>query len=147
MTNTYLIMSNLIDQLNIEHQQIALTLTQVKQIGIISNEGNTKLLSVKAMFMKHLQKENEELYPILNIYAKNNKILKNNMQVLSLEMKTIIEKTARFYQKYEGSGYGSQFNLDFGNLCSVLFQRFSKEEQILYSEYIKIKNLSKPLVK
>ncbi len=140
-------MSNLIDQLKSEHQQIALTLTEINQPEIITNEGKSKLLSVKTMFFKHLQKENEELYPILNLYAKNNKVLKNNMQVLSLEMKTIIEKTARFYQKYEDSGYGLEFNLDFGNLLSTLFQRFSKEEQVLYAEYIKIMNSSKTPVK
>ena len=142
-----LIMNNLIDQLKAEHQEISLLLTEIKKSGILTDEAHSKLISVKSMILKHLQKENEELYPVLNLRAKNNKILKNNMQVLSLEMKTIIEKIARFYQKYEDSGYGIEFNLDFGNLFNLILQRFSNEERVLYAEYIKIMNASKSAVK
>ncbi len=140
-------MSTLIDQLKSEHQEIALALTEVKKSGIITNDGHIKLITIKEMILKHLQKENEELYPFLNLHAKNNKILRNNMQVLSVEMKTIIEKLARFYQKYEESGFSPEFNMEFGNLFNLIIQRFSKEEKVLYAEYLKIMNQTKSGVK
>lgn len=139
-------MSTLINQLKLEHQDISLILTEVNKLGVFTHGGQLKLEIVKKMFFKHLQKENEELYPILNLEAKNNKILKNNMQALSLEMKSIIENTAKFFQKYEGVTNNLEFSLDFGNLFSMLVQRFVKEEKVLYSEYIRIKSSVKSIL-
>jgi hypothetical protein len=67
------------------------------------------------------------------------------MQALSIEMKSIVEKAAKFFQRFEGSEYGNEFNLDFGNLFTTLHQRFAKEEKVLYSEFTRIKNSTKKI--
>ena len=136
-------MSDLINQLKSEHQQISLILTEVNNLGITTYEGQIKLISVKNLLFKHLQKENEELFPVLNAAAKNNRVLKTNMQVLSLEMRTITGETAHFFQKHEGCGAVMEFNRDFIKIFTLLLQRFAKEEKVLYSEYIRIKRLVK----
>ena len=66
-------MSELIEEFKVEHSKILALLNEVKKLGIHSEEGRSRLLSAKESLMEHLNKENEQLYPILRKEAEHNK--------------------------------------------------------------------------
>ena len=51
-------MSALIEELKREHSEILAILNEVKELGILSKEGQAKLMSIKASLLEHLWNEN-----------------------------------------------------------------------------------------
>ena len=58
-------MSALIEELKREHAKIIAMLNEVKELGILSKEGQSRLMSAKKSLLAHLKKEDEQLYPVL----------------------------------------------------------------------------------
>ena len=58
-------MSALIEEFKREHSEIIAILNEAKELGILSKEGQVKLMSVRANLLEHLWNENERLYPVL----------------------------------------------------------------------------------
>jgi len=58
-------MSILIEELKKEHSEIIATLNEVKELGILSKEGQDKLMSLEVSLLAHLGIEDDQLYPAL----------------------------------------------------------------------------------
>ncbi|MFQ5962816.1 MAG: hemerythrin domain-containing protein [Candidatus Scalinduaceae bacterium] len=71
-------MTVLIEELKKEHSEIVAALNEVKELGILSKEGQVKLMSAKAHLLTHLKKEDEQLYPALRKEAEHNESLKKH---------------------------------------------------------------------
>ena len=52
-------MSALIEELKREHTKIIDMLNEVKELGILSKEGQARLMSAKKCLVEHLKKEDE----------------------------------------------------------------------------------------
>jgi hypothetical protein len=128
-------MSILIEELKKEHSGIIATLNEVKKLGILSKEGQDKLISVQTSLIAHLEMEDDQLYPILRKQAENNKDLKNTLDLFEMDMENVSTIVQEFFDKYSEEFSGEKLQEDFENLFAALSKRISNEEAALYEEY------------
>ena len=79
-------MSTLIEDFKRDHSGIVDTLHEVKECGILTKEGQAKLMSVKAALLKHLKDEDEKFYPVLLREAEQNKKLKEELEKFAKDL-------------------------------------------------------------
>ena len=132
-------MSKLVDELKREHSAIVETLNKVKSLRITSEEGQNTLLAAKSGLLAHLNKEDEQLYPVLNNAAESDAVLKRTLDTFAKDMDEISKVALEFFEKYSTGGSGIEFAKDFGRLYAALSQRISKEENIIYAKYDELK--------
>ena len=128
-------MSILIEELKKEHSGIIATLNEVRKLGILSKEGQDKLISVQTSLIAHLEMEDDQLYPILRKQAENNKDLKNTLDLFEMDMENVSTIVQEFFDKYSEEFSGEKLQEDFENLFAALSKRISNEEASLYEEY------------
>ena len=128
-------MSILIEELKKEHSGIIATLNEVKKLGILSKEGQDKLISVQTSLIAHLEMEDDQLYPILRKQAENNKDLKNTLDLFEMDMENVSTIVQEFFDKYSEKFSGEKLQEDFEKLFASLSKRISNEEAALYEEY------------
>ena len=128
-------MSALIEELKKDHSEIVATLNEVKKLGILSKEGQTKLLSVKESLLAHLRKEDGQLYPALKKGAEHNKDLKNTLDLFAMDMENVSRVVLEFYDKYSEGSLGEEFEREFEKLFASINSRIRNEEEALYDEY------------
>ncbi len=128
-------MSVLIEELKKDHSKIIDLLKEVKELGIRSKEGQAKLLSAKAHLLTHLNKEDEQLYPVLRKKAEKNKQLQDALDLCVIDMENVSRVVQEFFDKYSRGVSGKEFPEEFENLFEVIGKRIRNEEDILYDEY------------
>lgn len=129
-------MSKLTEELKNEHAVVAAGLEKIKKTGISSKEGKDILFSLKEALLKHLKKEDEQLYPVLKKAAQNNPGLARTLSYLSEDMAEVTTMALQFFEKYDqGQTAGMEFFSELGKLFALLGDRIRKEEAILYPEY------------
>lgn len=132
-------MSALIEEFKKEHSEILALLNEVKQLGIHSPEGRSKLMSAKNYLLEHLRKENEELYPVLNKEAKDNKELQNELDMFAIDPEHLTSVVHEFFDEYSRGDTDKDFQINFESLFASLNARIRNEEESLYHEYDDIK--------
>ncbi len=129
-------MSALIDKLKKEHSEIVATLNEVKELGILSKEGLAKFLSARAHLLAHLQKEDNQLYPVLRKEAEKDKQLKLILDSLAMGMEDVSRVMLEFFDKcFRGEIPDKERQKEFENISVVLSKRIRSEEDILYKLY------------
>jgi hypothetical protein len=129
-------MSVLIDELKKDHSEIVDTLNEVKKLGILSKEGQSKLMSVKECLLTHIKKEDEQLYPVLKKEAENNKQLESALDLCAIDMENVSRIVLEFFDKYSRRAFSdTELQREFENLFTALDKRIKDEEDILYGEY------------
>jgi hypothetical protein len=128
-------MSVLIEELKKDHIEIVDLLKEVKELGILSKEGQAKLLSAKAHLLKHLNKEDEQLYPVLRKKAEKNEQLKDALDLCVIDMENVSSIVQEFFDKYSRGVSGKELQEEFEKLFVALDKRVRNEEAILYDEY------------
>lgn len=132
-------MSELIDELKKDHEEILETVAEIMKLGIASKEGQDILSTAKAKLLEHLKKEDERLYPALFKASENNKDLKWTLDTFANDMKSISKTAIDFFEKYAKGGSRAEFSKDFGRVVGLLKVRIPKEERYIYAEYDKLK--------
>ncbi len=128
-------MSALIEEFKREHSEIINILNEAKELGILSKEGQVKLMSVKASVLEHLWNENERLYPVLWKAAEKNRDLKDVLDLFAIEMDEVSRVAQEFFDKYYGGVVGEDFPGEFEEFYASISKRIKDEENILYKEY------------
>ena len=128
-------MSVLIEELKKDHSEIVDLLKEVKELGILSKEGQAKLLSAKAHLLTHLNKEDEQLYPVLRKKAEKNKQLEDALDLCVIDMENVSRVVQEFFDKYSRGVSGKELQKEFEDLFVALDKRVRNEEDILYDEY------------
>ena len=128
-------MANLIEELKNEHSAIVKTLKKARDLVITSSEGQSTLHDAKDAFIKHLKKEDEQLYPVLIKAAEQNSELKAILESFMKDMDEVSKTTMLFFDKYSKGGEGIEFAKEFGRLYITLSRRIHKEEEIIYAKY------------
>ena len=128
-------MTILIEELKKEHSEIIATLNEVKKLGILSKEGQDKLMAVQTSLLAHLEMEDDRLYPVLRKEAVHNKDLKNTLDLFEMDMENVSTIVREFFDKYSEEFSGKELPEDFENLLAALNKRISNEEASLYEEY------------
>ncbi len=134
-------MSNLTNELKNEHKKILEVFTDLQKLGLTSNKSEQLLFKSKELILKHLEKEDRELYPFLFEKAKNDAKLKRTLNIYAKEMDKITLFVNEFYQKYEESNkLRSNFTDNLIKLTVILKDRIRREEIALYKAYDKYQN-------
>ncbi len=128
-------MSALIEEFKREHSETLAILNEVKELGILSKEGQAKLMSIKASLLEHLWNENERLYPVLWKEAEHNKDLKELLDLFAIEMEDVSRVVQEFFDKYHGGIIDEDFPRGFERLFTAISKRIMNEEDILYGVY------------
>ncbi len=131
-------MSELIEEFKRDHAEIMAILNEVKELGILSKEGQAKLISIKEHLLAHLKKEDEKLYPALRKEAEDNERLRNTLDLFALDMETVSSVVQEFFDKYSGGEIDENFSVNFESLSVTLSTRIMNEEDALYEEYEEI---------
>ncbi len=131
-------MSALIEELKREHSEIVVTLNEVKELGILSKEGQAKLMSAKVSLLAHIKKEEDQFYPVLRKEAEINKQLESILDLLAGGMMDVSRVALEFFDKYSSGVSEKEFSKELVNLFVALGKRIRNEEDILYKEYDKI---------
>ncbi len=128
-------MSALIEEFKREHAKIFDMLNEVKGLGILSKEGQAKLMFIKAHLLAHLKMEDEKLYPVLRKEAEDNERLKNTLDLFAMDMEKVSSVVQRFFDKYSEGEIDENFSIYFESLFAALSARIRNEEDALYKEY------------
>ena len=131
-------MSALIDEFKRDHAKIIDMLNEVKKLGILSKEGQARLMSIKVHLQAHLKKEDVTFYPLLYKVAEENEKLKSTLDLFAMDMENVSEIVREFFEKYSEGFSGikpEELQEDFENLLAALKKRISNEEESLYEEY------------
>lgn len=128
-------MTILIEELKKEHSELIAALNEVKKLGILSKEGQDKLMSVQTSLLAHLEMEDDQLYPKLRKQAENSKDLKNTLDLFEMDMENVSTIVREFFDKYSEEFSGEELSEDFEKLFAALSKRISNEEDSLYEEY------------
>ncbi len=131
-------MSALIEEFKREHSEIVTILNEVKELGILSKEGQAKLMSIKASLLEHLWNENERIYPVLWKEAERNKDLKELLDLFAIEMEDVSKVVQQFFDKFHEGTLDKYFPHEFEEIFAAISKRIKNEEEILYGEYEKI---------
>jgi hypothetical protein len=131
-------MSALIDEFKKDHSEIIDTLKEIKELGVLSEEGQAKLISAKESLLEHLRKEDELLYPVLRKEAEHNEKLKELLDVFAKDMENVSRVVMDFFDKYSEDVIDSAVTDEFEHLFAAFRNRIRHEEDILYEEHEKI---------
>ncbi len=132
-------MSALIDEFKKEHSEIMAILKEVKELGIHSEEGRSKLMSAKDHLLEHLHNENEQLYPVLKKEAEHNKTLQDELDIFAIDPEYLTRVVTEFFDEYSGGAVDKDFQINFDSLFAALNARIRNEEESLYMEYENIR--------
>ncbi len=131
-------MSILIEELKKEHSEILAALNEVKELGILSKEGQDKLMSLEVSLLAHLEMEDDELYPTLRKEAEHYNSIKDTLDLFAIDMENVSKIVREFFEKYSEGFSGmdiKEISEDFENLLAALTKRIGNEEESLYEEY------------
>ncbi len=131
-------MSALIEEFKREHSEIVETFKEVEELGILTKEGQAKLLSVKQSLIEHLKEEDEKFYPVLRRASEHNKKLKEVLEVFAKDLDSVSRFVFGFFDRYDKGFLGEGLSRDFETLFMVIRNRMENEENILYEEYNKL---------
>ncbi len=126
----------LIEELQNEHLGLSETLNKIKALGSSSEKGKELLFSLKSALLVHLEKEDDQLYPVLNNAAKKDLHLKETLNTFAIDMEKISTTALQFFDKYSlRNSISKDFSYDFGTLFAMLSQRIKREEKYIYPSY------------
>ena len=131
-------MSALIEEFKRDHAKIIAMLNEVKELGILSKEGQAKLMFIKEHLLAHIKKEDEKLYPVLRKEAEDNERFKNTLDLFAMDMEKVSSVVQRFFDKYSEGVFDEEFPAEFESLSASLSARIRNEEDALYEEYEEI---------
>ena len=135
-------MSILIEELKKEHSEILAALNEVKQLGILSEEGQDKLMSLEVSLLAHLEMEDDQLYPALKKEAEHSNSIKDTLELFAIDMENVSKTVREFFEKYSEGFSGmdiKELSEEFDNLLAALTKRIRNEEESLYEEYEALK--------
>ncbi len=134
-------MSVLIEGFKKEHSEFVKTLKEIKELGVHTKEGHTKLMSLLPALLDHLWNEDEQLYPVLRKAPEHNKVLKEVLSLFVNGLEAIHGEILDFIEKYSGGVIDSTFQKEYERLFDFLNRRIQYEEHVLFDEYEKLKEL------
>jgi hypothetical protein len=128
-------MSALVKEFKSEHSKITNVLSEVREFGIQTKEGQAKLMSAKAILIEHLKKEDEKFYPVLLREAEQNKKLKEGLEVFKKDLESVSRIVFGFFDDFDKGVLGARLLKEFEILFMVIRNRMWNEENYLYVEY------------
>ncbi len=128
-------MSRLIEELKEEHQLITAALTKMRSLYINSKEGREALMSLESTLLSHIQKEDEQLYPVLRKEAEKDEYLKRTLDLFARDMEEISKKIRDFLKNYTEGRLGQDSAKVIGRFFAMISNRIRQEECVIYEKF------------
>ncbi|MDY0300014.1 MAG: hemerythrin domain-containing protein [Trichlorobacter sp.] len=125
-------MKTLISELKQEHNSLREQVALIKKQGIVSAEGFNSLQHLRELLQAHILREEIDLYPQLELAAKNDDDLRIMLDRFQGEMQEITSTADQFFQRYNSRTQSLDFARDVARLFSILTNRMVTEETVLY---------------
>ena len=126
-----------------DHQDIIKVLMKIKTSDLTSKESLNSLIEIKDMLIKHLEKEDKHLYPLL-LQSSNINVFETAREFQD-EMEMVLPSVVDFFEKYTSKdtkrglvaseAKEEEFKKDLDLFIKTLFARIGKEEKFLYPLY------------
>lgn len=126
-------MLKLIAELKKEHLRIIDKLSEAKQLGITTMEGQNRLLFAREYLFSHLEKEDEKFYPLLKKESETNASLKEALDIFAKDFERISLLCRDFFTKCSGEDMDRSCMASFDIFFSALKQRMRREEIVLFN--------------
>jgi len=126
----------LIDKLTKEHKDVVALLQEVQSKGIDSKKGRKKLLAAEDLFIEHLQREEDDLYPALQAAAVDNVELQDMLKEKYRDLQDVTLAAIAFFDKYSSTKKAPEFEQDFKQLFLVLTERIWVEQAEIFPIYV-----------
>ncbi len=134
-------MSALIGKFKKEHSEIVEAFKEVKELSVLTKEGQVKFMTVKSVLHEHLNNEEEKLYPVLYKAAEHDKKLNKILELFANDLETVSRDVSEFFDKYSKRVLDTGFMDEFENISTVIYERLMFEEFLLYDEYEELNKL------
>ena len=135
---------DLIDILKREHRELLEQIKKIKREGIISNKAKENIFEFKNLLLKHLRREDDELYPFLNEVAKKNVNIDVMLRAYKNEINKIEEEALMFFNNIENKKLTSkEIEKEFDVMVTKLKIRIISEEKKLFPKYSNLKSINK----
>ena len=131
-------MTPLVEQLKIEHEALLNNFQDVLKTGVAKPAGIQKLMATKLLLLRHLRREENEMYPVLQRGAATNEALRTMLDDLAAEYEELARHLMDFFERYENGGEGLQFARELGKLQGMLSSRIRREENRVYPVFEKL---------
>jgi hypothetical protein len=128
----------LVEKLKKEHREILDTLEEIRALGIYSDEVLLKLEKLKDEISRHFLKEDDGVFRVLFLQAKNDEGLSRLLNFFSKESSAVSEHICTFFKKYKESDESFDFHTECSRLIEVFKSLIRKEEEYLFVELEKI---------
>ncbi len=131
-------MSDFVESLKKEHAAIIESLKNMSKMDLSTREARNRLAEIREVFVRHLQKEDETMYPKLKEASLSDEQLKHILQYMEDEIKLISQFVFIFFEKYSKNPDAIGYEREFSLICSTLIKRIEKEEEVFFPEYEKL---------
>lgn len=131
-------MTNMIDELRTDHLDLTISFEGLGEIDVATETGKEDLRKLKTKFLTHMKKENNELYPALRDASFDNGKLQQTLDWFTRDFVRIFAVTVLFLDKYAESGTQREFKREHNRLTKILAALLKQEENIIFTEYLKI---------
>ena len=125
-------MTALVVQLKQEHDEIKAQVAAIKQLGTMTPEGFIELQRLREILQGHIDHEDQEMYPRLEVAAQRDETLGKLLARFTEEMNEITREAARFFNLYKTPTRTLDFAHDVARLFSMITNRIITEESVLY---------------
>ncbi|MFD2265210.1 hemerythrin domain-containing protein [Lacibacterium aquatile] len=128
-------MATIVSRLKHDHGALRDVLEKVRLEGIGTEAGRKTLLTARALFVEHIQREDRDFYPDFKRLAHERGGQAATADQFADEMGDLGAQVLGFFDKYKDGGSGMEFARDFGRMHAMLNARLRKEEGILYAKF------------
>ena len=139
-------MSRLVEELKVEHFHIRQVLAKVMDLNLTTSERFAIFIAAKSSLLRHLDKENLELYPVLRYAGQIDPQSQSTVETFEKDMIGISSQTDWFFSKYPSldtvdaeikadANYGVELARSLKTLTTLLKRRLGLEELSLYPVY------------
>ena len=146
-------MSKLVEELTSDHVRLKQTLKRAADFRRPARESVDILQSVKTHLLEHLDKENRDLYPMLQVAAESDPSLRSLLSSFGKDMEQIVPQALEFFARYDDPDavseritsdmeYAVQFGADLERFIGLLGLRIGREERTLYPQYDRVRSKS-----
>ena len=120
-------MSAFIDSLREEHAEIKESLMKISAMDLWSKEARLQLLKIQEVFINHLQKEDDEMYPRLKAASSSDEQLMSILKYMEDEIKLISQFVFIFFDKFSQKATPVGFDREFSPRTIPIRSRWARE--------------------
>lgn len=126
-------MHDLLKQLSAEHIELEQTLAGIRPKQFRTEEGRSRLHRLRDLLHQHIQRERQNLYPVLEQAGRTDERLAGQVSRSSEDLEIVSSLADEFVRKYEsGQPQLIEFATDHGALLTILRIRLRQEEETLF---------------